>query len=123
MDEKKFAKRYILSTFALYFFGAVFLFLITFFLSNRNDVNNALTIGQVVAVSLLLPLLPCASFAGFCSAFGKIKEFKRWQKIAICFFFPITLAAITLYGFVMLIPSLVKQICVLIKNDDPSVTS
>ena len=107
--DKKFAKRYIISMLALYFFGAVFLFLLTFFLSNRNDVENALTIGQVIAVSLLFPLLPCASFAGFCTAFWNIKEFKMWQKIALCVFFPVTLVLITLYGFVMLIPSLIKQ--------------
>ncbi len=109
MNEKRFAKRYIISLFALYFFGAVFLFLITLFLSNRNDVNNALSINQIIAVSLLFPLLPCASFAGFCMAFWRIKEFKAWQKIAICVFFPITLVLITLYGFVMLIPSVIKQ--------------
>lgn len=116
MNEKRFAKRYIISVFALYFFGAVFLFLLTFFLSNRNDAPNALTINQVLAFSLLFPLLPCASFAGFCTAFRKIKEFKTWQKIALCVFFPVTLALITLYGFVMLIPSVIKQFKTMFKT-------
>ena len=115
MDEKKFAKRYILSMIALYFSGAVFLFLLLFFLSNRNDVNNALTLGQVIGISLLLPLIPCASFAGFCTAFRRTEEFKTRQKIALCVFFPITLVLITIYGFVMMIPSFIKQFKVLFK--------
>ena len=120
MENKKYAKRYVFSLLGLYFSGVVFLFLITFFLSNRNDVNNALTFGQVVAVSLLLPLLPCSSFAGFCTAFRNLKEFKRRQKIALVFFFPITLALITLYGFIMLLPSFIKQFAVLIRKSGDS---
>ena len=115
MDEKRFAKRYIISIFSLYFIGAVFIFLLLFFLSNRNDVNNALTIGQVIGVSLLFPLLPCASFAGFCTAFRRIEEFKAWQKAALCIFFPVTLVLITLFGLIMLIPSLIKQFKALFK--------
>lgn len=118
MDNKKYAKRYIFSLFGLYLFGAVFLFLITFFLSNRNDVNNALTINQVIGIALLFPLLPCASFAGFCTAFGKIRELNRFWIIAICVFFPITLIVITLYGFVMIIPSIIKNIKLLFERSD-----
>ncbi len=118
MNDKKFAKRYIISMFALYFVGAVFLFLLLFFLSSRNDVNNALEINQVIALSLLLPLLPCASYAGFCSAFWKVKEFSAFQKIAICVFFPITLSVITLYGFIMIIPSLIKNTKILFERSE-----
>ena len=117
MNMKKYANRYVLSMLGLYFFGAVFLFLMLFFLSNRNDVNNALEIGQIIALSLLLPLLPCASYAGFCTAFGRIKEFSRGWIIAICAFFPITLVLITIYGLLMIIPSLIKQ-SLIIMNDE-----
>ena len=116
MDKKKFAKRYILSLTGLYFIGAIILFLLLFFLSNRNDVNNALEINQVIALSLILPLLPCASYAGFCCAFGKIRELNKTWIIAICVFFPITLVLITLYGFIMLIPSFIKSVKTLITN-------
>jgi len=110
MDSKKYAKRYILSILGLYFFGAVILFMVVLLLSNRDDVNNAITINQIIGISLLFPLLPCASFAGFCTAFGKIKELNRFWIIAICVFFPITLIIITLYGFIMIIPSIITNI-------------
>ena len=110
MEKKKFAKRYIISITGLYFVGAIFLFLLLFFLSNRNDVSNALELNQAAALSLVLPLLPCASYAGFCCAFGKIREFGKMWKIAICIFFPVTLVLITLYGFIMIIPSVIKSI-------------
>lgn len=115
MDKKKYAKTYVLSITGLYFIGAVFLFLLLFFLSNRNDVNNALEINQIIGISLLLPLLPCASYAGFCSAFGRIKELNKGWIIALCAFFPITLVLITVYGLLMIIPSIIKQIKI-IKN-------
>ena len=109
MDKKKFAKRYILSLTGLYFFGAVFLFLLLFFLSSRNDVTNALEINQVIALSLALPLLPCASYTGFVLAFKNIKELNKLWIIAICIFFPVTLLFITIYGAIMIVPSLIKN--------------
>ena len=120
MNKKQFAKRYIISMFGLYFGGAVILFLLLLFLSNRNDVNNALEISQVIALSLLLPLLPCASYSGFCNAFGKIRELNKMWIIAICVFFPITLIIITVYGFVMIVPGIVKQIKALNKKTGDS---
>lgn len=116
MDKKKYAKRYVLSLFGLYMFGAVFLFLIAFFLNRSYDVDSPLSIYQIILISLLFPLLPCASFSGFCNAFFRIKEFSRPWKIAIIVFFPITLVLITLYGFIMIIPSIIKNISVIIKN-------
>lgn len=117
MNNKRYAKIYVLSMLGLYFIGALIIFLLAFFISKRNDVNNALEINQIIAISLLLPLLPCSSYAGFCTAFGKIKEFGRAWKIAICIFFPITLFAITLYGLFMMIPSMIKQ-SLIIMNDE-----
>lgn len=110
MDNKKYAKIYIFSLLGLYFIGALIIFLLTFFISNRNDVNNALEINQIIVISLLLPLVPCASYAGFCTAFGRIKEFGKFWKIAICIFFPITLIIITVYGLFMIIPSMIKSV-------------
>ena len=110
MEKKKFAKRYIFSLLGLYFIGAVFLFLLLFFLSNRNDVNNALEINQVIALALTLPLLPCSSYTGFVCAFSKIRELNKMWVIAICIFFPVTLLLITVYGFFMIVPGLIKSI-------------
>ena len=118
MDKKKYAKIYILSMLGLYLIGAIILFLLLLFLSNRNDVNNALEINQIIAASLVLPLLPCASYAGFCNAFGKIKELNKIWIIAICVFFPITLLLITLYGAVMIAPSVVKNIILLFERSE-----
>ncbi|MBR1762838.1 MAG: hypothetical protein IJ731_05670 [Eubacterium sp.] len=117
MNNKRYAKIYVLSMLGLYFIGALIIFLLTFFISKRNDVNNALEINQIIVISLLLPLVPCASYAGFCTAFGRIKEFGKFWKIAICIFFPITLFAITLYGLFMIIPSMIKQ-SLIIMNDE-----
>ena len=117
MNNKRYAKIYVLSMLGLYFVGAVVLFLLTFFISKRNDVNNALEINQIIVISLLLPLVPCSSYAGFCTAFGRIKEFGKFWKIAICIFFPITLFAITLYGLFMIIPSMIGKIKILLSEE------
>ena len=118
MEKKKFAKIYVSSMLGLYFFGAVILFLLLFFLSNRNDVNNALEINQIITISLLLPLLPCASYSGFCNAFGRIKQLNKLWIIALCVFFPITLAAITVYGLIMILPSMIKSIILLSERSE-----
>ncbi len=110
MEKKEYAKKYVLSLLGLYFVGAVFLFLITLFLSRSYDVESPLSLNQIIGISLAFPLLPCASFSGFCNVFRRIKEFSRAWKIAICIFFPITLLGITVYGFIMIIPSMIKGI-------------
>ncbi|MBR4241337.1 MAG: hypothetical protein IKR97_03850 [Eubacterium sp.] len=118
MEKKKFAKIYVLSMLGLYFIGALVLFLLLFFLSNRNDVNNALEINRIIAITLIFPLLPCSSYAGFCKAFGEIKQFNKIWIIAICVFVPITLLLITVLGFFMIIPSLIKQFKILSKRSE-----
>ena len=115
MEKKKVAKIYILSMLALYFFGFVLVFLLTYFVSKNPGSNYELSINQTLAIAMLCPLIPCASYAGFCVSFSKLRQLNRAWIVALCIFFPITLIFITAFGMVMIIPSIIKQIMVLLK--------
>ncbi|MBQ8980199.1 MAG: hypothetical protein IJ077_01160 [Eubacterium sp.] len=112
MNEKKIAKRYLLSLFGLYFAGAVLLTAFMFALRSRTA-EPLVTVGQTIAGGLLLPLIPCVSYAGFVMAFMKVGELTKKQMILIVVLYPLVLVALTLYGVVMLVPSVISAIKVL----------
>ena len=116
MSKKKIAKRYLLSLFVLYFAGALLLTAYIYALSQRSA-SVALQTSQVFALGLLLPVVPCASYAGFCTVFLNVGELTKKQMILIVVFIPVVLALITVFGVFALVPSIVKQLAVLIKGD------
>ena len=115
MNEKQIAKRYLISVLALYLAGAVLLGAFTFALSSRAE-SLTLSGGQVLALALLLPLLPCASYAGFVTAFLRVKELKTKQMVLLVVLFPLVLVGVTVLGAVMMIPNIIKYFGVLIKK-------
>ncbi|MBR3148565.1 MAG: hypothetical protein IKF64_00175 [Eubacterium sp.] len=115
MNEKQVAKRYLLSALGLYVFGAVLIGAFAFALGSRAE-SVSLSGGQIAALAFLLPLLPCASYAGFVSAFLRVKELKRKQMILIVVLFPLVLVGVTVFGLVMLIPNFFRYIIVLFKG-------
>lgn len=115
MNEKQIAKRYFISLFALYFAGAVLLGAFTFALSSRPGAVT-LSGGQIAALAFLLPLLPCASYAGFCTAFLRVQELSRNQLILTVVFFPLILVGVTVLGVAMLIPNIIKYTVILIRS-------
>ena len=108
MTEKQIAKRYLISLFALYAAGAVLLTAFIFALAARG--KTVIGTHQMVALGMLLPLVPCSSYCGFCTAFLKIGELTKTQMILIVVLFPLLLVLLTIYGFVMLIPSIFRGI-------------
>ena len=118
MEKKKFAKIYLLSLIGLYVLGAVFLFILIFAVNSRPEVSQPFSTKQIIEISLLCPLIPTASYAGVCSLFGKIKGLSKGVIIAFCVLFPVTLLITFVYGAVMIIPSIIKQIRILIKTEN-----
>ena len=108
MNEKQIAKRYLISALALYFCGAVLIGAFAFALSSRPE-SAELSGGQLAALAFLLPLLPCASFSGFVSAFLRVKELRRNQMVLLVVLFPLVLVGVTLFGLIMLIPNFIKN--------------
>jgi hypothetical protein len=72
--------------------------------------------GQIAALAFLLPLLPCASYAGFCTAFLRVKELSRNQLILTVVLFPLILVGVTVLGVAMLIPNIIKYTVILIRS-------
>ena len=112
MNEKQIAKRYLISALALYFGGAVLIGAFAFALSSRPE-SAELSGGQLAALALLLPLLPCASFSGFVTAFLRVGELKKNQLFLIVALFPLVLVGVTVLGAVMLIPNFIKYVTAL----------
>ena len=108
MSEKQIAKRYLLSVSALYFGGAVLLGAYIFALRSRAP--GAFGASQAAALAFLLPLVPTASYSGFVQAFLKVKELKKKQMVLFVVFFPVMLAVLLIYGAVMLVPSIIKNV-------------
>ena len=114
MNEKQIAKRYLISVLALYLAGVVLLGAFAFALSSRAEAFT-LSGGQVAAIAFLAPLLPVSSYAGFVTAFLRVKELSKKQMVLLVVLFPLVLAGVTVFGVVMLIPSVIKYISALLK--------
>ena len=116
MSKKKIAKRYLISLFVLYFAGALLMTAFVFALSSRST-SVVLQTNQIFALGLLLPLVPCASYAGFCTAFLRVDELSKNQMVLIVAFIPVVLVLLTVFGAFALLPSVIYYIYVLIKKD------
>ncbi|MBQ9517086.1 MAG: hypothetical protein IJR60_03325 [Eubacterium sp.] len=116
MSEKQIAKRYLLSVFLLYIVGVVLLTAFMFALRSRVETQRVTELQTVIA-GLLLPLIPCVSYAGFVCAFLKVGELTKTQMVLIVVLFPLVLAVLMLYGAVMLVPSIISAVKTLLTTD------
>ncbi|MBE6720013.1 MAG: hypothetical protein E7571_05080 [Ruminococcaceae bacterium] len=117
MNEKQIAKRYLLSLLLLYAAGAILLTAFIFALSSRQSTAMFKT-NHIIMLGMLLPLVPCSSYAGFCNAFLKVDELTKKQMILIVALFPLFIAAVTLYGAVVLVPSVVRYAVRLCRKEE-----
>ena len=114
MDKKEVAKKYLLSSAALYFFGAALLFVFLFALSKLSA--NPLSVNERLIISFLLPLIPLGSFTGFVVFGQKIKEIKTSHAALLVFFFPLVLAFVTAFGIIFIIPKIIISIIDLVRG-------
>ena len=102
--DKETAKRYLISVLALLFVGAAIIFSIMVAIKGSDN------IGRFLLLSSGLSLIPSGSFAGFLTFFLLKKELTGKEIFLIVFFFPLFLAFITIFGIIMIIPSIIKSI-------------
>lgn len=117
--DKKSTKKYLISLLLLWAGGFALSFFIMRAFSARLPEGAALSSQAIVLYSFLLSLLPAGSFSGFVY-FGlrliEKGEPNKGVKIAVCIFFPITLAFITASGIILIIPSIIKSFITLIRG-------
>lgn len=114
MTKKELAKKYIIR--AVSMFAALFLIsaLIVFSLNGRGSMEFEFP--HLLLLALAGAIIPCGSFTGFVMVFTEIKKLTKFWKIAICIFFPVTLAVITMLGILSFLPYTVYSLAVIIKN-------
>jgi len=117
MDKKEFAKRYLASITLLYVIGTAVLFALLLAVVKSGKTASAWSPQRLLLFSMLYSLLPAASYSGFCNAFQNVETFSKTMQIMLAVFFPVTLVLITAYGLVMIVPSIVKNIIILLKKD------
>ena len=108
MDEKKIARRFLISVAALYAGGFLITFLVSYAFVSKGMTSLDLSTGQLVLLGVGMACLPAGTYTGFVIAGLKLIEKKEPDKgvmIAVCVFFPITLALLTLFGIIMMILS------------------
>jgi len=121
MEKKKIAKRYLISTAALFAGGFVIAYLTMLALLSRGGATVTITSVQQVLLSLALALLPAGSYTGFVLCGLKLIKREAPGKgvmIAVCIFFPITLALLTLFGIIMIIPGCVLAVRALLQREE-----
>jgi len=119
MDEKKIARRYLISVAALYAGGFLVAFLTAYAFVSKGMTALSLSAGQLVLLGLGMACLPAGTYTGFVIAGLKLIENNQLTKgviVAVCIFFPITLALLTLFGIIMIIPKTVQSLIRLIKG-------
>ncbi len=109
MKNKEISKKYLTAALLLYCIGAVFILVLIWALTRLKG-ENTLSLNAALAVSALCPLVPLGSYTGFVRAGLKIKEIKTKHAVLLVAFYPLVLVFVTVYGIVMIIPSLVSSI-------------
>ena len=118
MNKKEVSKRYLTFGLILFFAGAVLIAALLAALKGRASVD--LTAGRIALISVSSAVLALGSFTGFVLAglwFSERDKPDRAVIIAVCVFFPITLALLTVFGIIMIIPANIKAITVLLRGD------
>ena len=109
--DKNNTKKYIFSLLLLIIIGYILSFIIFFAVS--NDVSKAALFSVVSA------FVPAGTYNGAVFFGKKLIEKERLDKkviIAVCVFFPITLAFVTVSGIILIIPNLVTAFNTLKKD-------
>lgn len=109
--DKEYSKRYLISLSALFFGGTAVLSALLFALGKSAfELNFNLTPPVILGTAALCALLPTGSFAGFVLLGSRVKEFNKRKAVLFVIFFPLLLVFVTLYGIVMLVPSVIKTL-------------
>lgn len=109
--DKNVAKKYLLSVVLLLTAGYTVSFLILYAASHIFQ--------QTALYSLIPTVIVTGTYTGFVSFGLKLIEKGRLSKgviIAVCIFFPVTLAIITVSGIILIIPETFKAIIKLIRG-------
>lgn len=118
MNKKEISKRYLISGSVLFFAGAAVIFILCLVLNGKSQ--HPFTVSQLVLAAVLSGMLALGSYTGFVLAglkVGKAEALGKKTIIAVCVFFPITLALLTVFGIIMIIPAFIKATVTLLKND------
>ena len=110
--SKNYAKKYLFSLMLLLFLGYIIAFAI-FFGVLKDAPNSAL-------FALIPTLITSGTYAGAVFFGTRLIEKEKLTKkiiIAVCVFFPITLAFVTVSGIILIIPSAIRAIHTLVKKD------
>ena len=121
MDKKKTAKRYLIGTAALFAGGFIIAYVMMLALTSSGRATVTLSSAQQVLLSLALALLPAGSFTGFVLCGLKLLQREAPGKgviIAVCVFFPLTLAFVTAFGIIMIIPAGVRALITLARKEE-----
>ncbi len=119
MDDKLIARRFLISVAASYAGGFLITFLIAYAFVSKGMTSLSLSTGQLVLLGLGMACLPAGTYTGFVIAGLKLIEKNKLTKgvmLAVCIFFPITLALLTLFGIIMIIPKSIQSVIKLIKG-------
>lgn len=119
MDEKKIAKRFLLSVAAIYIGGFLLTFLLSFAFVSKGMTSLSLSTGQLVLLGLGMACVPAGTYTGFVVVGLRMIEKNEVSKgvmVAVCIFFPITLALLTVFGIIMIIPKSVQSVIKLIRG-------
>ncbi len=109
--NKNISKKYLVSVSALLVLGYGVSFIILYYIS-KNAAGAAL-------YSVIAALIPCATYTGavfFGLRLIKKEKLSRKVIIAVCIFFPLTLAFITVSGIILIIPLIIKSVLTLLKK-------
>ncbi len=109
--DKKNAKNYVWLTLLLLAGGAVLSFLLVTALNGKGTVS--LVLWQRALIALAAAVVTAGNYTGFVRAglqFGKGGSLPKAVKIAAGVFFPVTVVVITLWGTLMLLPSMFQAI-------------
>ncbi len=119
MEKKSFAKKYLISILALFLAGFAVAFVTQYALAGTGYSNLSLSFQQMLLISLLCACLPAGSYCGFVLWGMKVQKKNAPSKgliVCVCIFFPILLALLTIFGIIMIIPSIIKSLSVLIRG-------
>ncbi len=104
--ERNYYKKYLMSVLIL-LLGCFLISLVIFYGVGKGFTNKTLLFSVIAA------LVPSGSYVGFV-IFGerliKKNKLSKGVMIAVCIFFPVTLAIITLSGIILIIPSIIYAV-------------
>ena len=110
--DKGYRKRYLLTLLALLVTGFALFSAVLVALNTSHKLNMP----NLFTLAALCALIPAGSYAGFVTAGTRIGDITAKKAALIILFFPLLLAGVTVFGIIILLPSMVKSITVLIRG-------